>query len=684
MSFIGRSHRRCQWVALTLFISLCSLTLQPSRARSIHRKRKPPVHQTLVTMAFPARLPVPMPTLMTFRSMALTQPTPTPLTGRKIVYVAPSLPMSGLTPAMVGRPLPPVSTTQLFSLIGNAGELDATTNRIEVPVGMFVTLTKTADIKSVAVADEKIADVAVISPRAVLINGKSPGVTSLVLQGDKGVVQQFEVRVIAQLPNTLEEIRKHLNLPSVQLSLVRNTLLLEGEVESEAQKKKALAIAQLYSQNVVDLLTVRAAQAEPSPKPEDIIAPIQRELALPNVTVRMVEGKVVLSGQVELAEEKVRAEGVAKLYAKSEVVNLITLRPYSAEELEQAIASPKIQVRVLRDAVFLEGTVDSQAESTQVEEFVRKRAGGKDVMNRLRVVTAPVEPPAPQLTFAEQVQQAIGIPTVKVSGSQNGLFLEGAVENDQQMQKMLAIVQTFVADAQKIKNFVAVRAPDQVRVEVAVVEINLNRLREFGVDYTPEFIFGEQTTEDPIRRQTPFSFTVKVPPNSRSDVKVLSKPNTIVLSGKQAKFQVGGEVPIPSASTSTAGQTIASGVEYRPFGIVLTVIPTVNALGDIHLKITTEVSELGPTFQINVGPGTSEVPSFMTRNSDTEVALKDGQTLVLGGLIEHRDEKTVNKFPFLGNIPVLGELFTSRSFQRRETELVVFVTPHVVKREEGE
>lgn len=682
MSLIGWSHRKCQLIALTVFISLWSLTLQPSHARSARLKRKPLARPALVTMAFPARLPVPMPTLMTFRSMALTPPTPTPLAGRKIVYVAPSLPMSGLTPAMVGRPLPPVSATQLFSLIGNAGELDAATNRIEVPVGMFVTLTKTADIKSVAVADEKIADVAVISPRAILINGKSPGVTSLVLQGDKGVVQQFEVRVIAQPPNTLDEIRKHLNVPGVQLSLVRGSLLLEGEVESEAQKKKTLAIAQLYSQNVVDLLTVRAT-TPPGPKPEDIIAPIQRELALPNVTVRMVEGKVVLSGQVELAEEKVRAEGVAKLYAKGEVVNLITLRPYSAEELEQAIASPKVRVRVLRDAMFLEGSADSQAEATQIEEFVRKRAGGKDVLNRIRVVPPPAEPSAPPLTFAEQVQQAIGIPTVKVSGSQNGLVLEGSVENDQQLQKMLAVVQTFVADAQKIKSFVAVRAPDQVRVEVAVVEINLNRLREFGVEYTPEFIFGEKTTEDPVRRQTPFSFTVKVPPNSRNDVKVLSKPNTIVLSGKQAKFQVGGEVPIPSASTSTAGQTIASAVEYRPFGIVLTATPTVNALGDIHLKITTEVSELGPTFQIAVGPGVSEVPSFLTRSSDTEVYLKDGQTLVLGGLIEHRDEKTVNKFPFLGSIPVLGELFTSRSFQRKETELVVFVTPRVVKMEEG-
>ncbi|MCS6862763.1 MAG: BON domain-containing protein [Abditibacteriales bacterium] len=683
MSFMRWSHRRCQLLALTAFISLGSLTLPSSHARSARGKRQPPAHQTLVTTVVPTRLPVPMPTLTAFRSMALTQPTATPLGRRKIVSVASSLPRRGLTPALVERLLPTVGTTPSFSLIGNPSAMDAATNRIEVPVGMFVTLTRTTDIRSVAVADEKVADVAVLSPRAVLINGKSPGVTSLVLQADKGAVQQFEVRVVAPPSNTLDEIRQHLNVPGVQLALVRGTLVLEGEVDSEAHKKKALAIAQLFSQNVVDLLTVRSVKAEPVPKPEDVITSIQRELALPDVTVRMVEGKVVLSGQVELTEDRVRAEGVAKLYARGEVVNLITLRPYSAEELQQAIASPTIQVRVLRDAVFLEGTVDSQAEATQIEEFVRKRAGGKDVMNRLRVVAAPAEPATPRLTFAEQVQQAIGMPTVKVSGSQNGLVLEGSVENDQQLQKVLAVVQMFIPDAQKVKSFVAVRSPDQVRVEVAVVEINLNRLREFGVSYPREFTFGENTTDDPIRRQTPFSFTVKVPPNLRQDVKVLSKPNTIVLSGKQAKFQVGGEVPIPSASTSTAGQTIASAVEYRPFGIVLTVTPTVNVLGDIHLKITTEVSELGPTFLVAVGPGTSEVPSFLTRNSDTEVYLKDGHTLVLGGLIEHRDEKTVNKFPFLGSIPVLGELFTSRSFQRKETELVVFVTPRVVRIEES-
>jgi Flp pilus assembly secretin CpaC len=608
--------------------------------------------------------------------------------GRKIVYVASSLPMSGLSSAALGRFYPPLATTQLFNLVTGSGGFDAILNRIEVPVGMFVTLTKASDIRSVAVADEKIADVAVISPRAVLINGKAAGVTSLVFQGDKGLIQQYEVRVVAQPATTVEEIRQHLNMPDLEIAMVRNSVLLEGEVDTEDQKKKAVTIAQLYGQNVVDLLRVREAR----PKSEDVISKIQSELRLPAVLVRMTEGKTVLTGEVDTVEERLRAEGISRLYAKTEVVNLVQIRPYTAEELQQAIGSTTVRVRMARDAVFLEGTADSQAEASQIEEFVRKRAGGKDVMNRVRVVSTPVETaPPPVMTFSEQVQQAIDVPGVKVSGNQNLVILEGSVRTMQQLQRTLAITQGFVGDAQKIQNFLAVSAPEQVRIELAVVEVNLSRLREFGVEYPSSFLFNETTSDGGARapgasftRQTPFSAVLRVPPNMRSDVKILSKPNTVVLSGKQAKFQVGGEFPIPSTNTSTAGQNISAGIEFRPFGIVMTTTPTVDTLGNVYLKISTEVSDLGPTITISQGGVTSEVPIFNTRNSLTEVSLKDGQTLVLGGLIEHRDEKTVNKFPFLGRIPILGELFTSRQFQRRETELVIFVTPNVVKTDEEE
>lgn len=682
----GLSVPVCRFVILTLILSLCFQMVVPSQAASSYKRKSR--KRTAVKTAVAHKSPTSLPPLLTPYTKTLSEPMTVTPAGRKIVYVASSLPMSGLSSAALGRFYPPLATTQLFNLVTGSGGFDAILNRIEVPVGMFVTLTKASDIRSVAVADEKIADVAVISPRAVLINGKAAGVTSLVFQGDKGLIQQYEVRVVAQPATTVEEIRQHLNMPDLEIAMVRNSVLLEGEVDTEDQKKKAVTIAQLYGQNVVDLLRVREAR----PKSEDVISKIQSELRLPAVLVRMTEGKTVLTGEVDTVEERLRAEGISRLYAKTEVVNLVQIRPYTAEELQQAIGSTTVRVRMARDAVFLEGTADSQAEASQIEEFVRKRAGGKDVMNRVRVVSTPVETaPPPVMTFSEQVQQAIDVPGVKVSGNQNLVILEGSVRTMQQLQRTLAITQGFVGDAQKIQNFLAVSAPEQVRIELAVVEVNLSRLREFGVEYPSSFLFNETTSDGGARapgasftRQTPFSAVLRVPPNMRSDVKILSKPNTVVLSGKQAKFQVGGEFPIPSTNTSTAGQNISAGIEFRPFGIVMTTTPTVDTLGNVYLKISTEVSDLGPTITISQGGVTSEVPIFNTRNSLTEVSLKDGQTLVLGGLIEHRDEKTVNKFPFLGRIPILGELFTSRQFQRRETELVIFVTPNVVKTDEEE
>jgi Flp pilus assembly secretin CpaC len=668
--------------AFTLTLGLCGFIAVPTEAASVRRKKKTKriAKSSVAAPAQPSKPP-----LLTTNNATLTAPVTTTPAGKKIVYLMTALPLGGLSSPLMARPLPPPAPTRVFGLSNGSG-FDPSSNKIEVPVGMFVTMTKTNDIRSVAIADEKIADVAVISPRAVLINGKSPGTTSLVLHGDKGLIQQYEVRVVAQSPNIMDEMTHAIALPDIRASLVRNSVVLEGEVESDEQKKKAVAVAQLYNPNVVDLLRVRTIQ----PSSEGIIEQIQKELGLPGLLVRILDGKTVLSGEVDTAEEKTRIESIARLHSKGEVVNLTQIRPYTAEELQNAIGTKNVTVRVLRDAVFLDGTVESQAEINQIEEFVRKRAGGKDVLNRVRVVApAPTEPPKPMLTFAEQLQQNIGLPTVRVSGTQNMVVLEGTVKDGRELQRTLAVVQNTVGDAQKVQNFLAVRTPDQVRIEVSVIELNLERLRELGVDYPSSFLFSEgtgaggvRTSGSPTTRQTPFSFTVRVPAHLRSDVKVLSQPNTIVLSGKTAKFQVGGEVPIPSANVSTAGQNISAGVDYRPFGIVMNAAPTVDALGNVHLKIQTEVSELGPTFRIVQGSVASDVPSFLTRTSDTEVYLKDGQTLVLGGLIEHRDEKTITKFPFLGNIPILGELFTSRRFQRRETELVIFVTPRLMKDDE--
>jgi pilus assembly protein CpaC len=135
-------------------------------------------------------------------------------------------------------------------------------------------------------------------------------------------------------------------------------------------------------------------------------------------------------------------------------------------------------------------------------------------------------------------------------------------------------------------------------------------------------------------------------------------------SGQEASFQAGGELPIPK--TDQEGRlTIA----WKPYGIILQIAPTVDPEGIIHTRIRSEVSMVD---QANAVDG---IPGILTRRIDTHLSLKLGQTIVLSGLVHSDDAERITKIPFLGNIPILGEIFKSRSFQKRETEMVVFLSP---------
>jgi len=147
----------------------------------------------------------------------------------------------------------------------------------------------------------------------------------------------------------------------------------------------------------------------------------------------------------------------------------------------------------------------------------------------------------------------------------------------------------------------------------------------------------------------------------------LATPQLSAKSGGAADFLVGGQVPIPTSST--LGTTT---VEYKDYGIKLHLEPLVNANGDISAKIETELSKIDPS--VTVGP----YPGFITRRANTEMNVHEGDTIVISGLIDANASNTLDKMPGLGQVPILGELFRSRSFQANRTDLVVFVTPYVI------
>ncbi|USG62943.1 type II and III secretion system protein family protein [Sneathiella marina] len=153
---------------------------------------------------------------------------------------------------------------------------------------------------------------------------------------------------------------------------------------------------------------------------------------------------------------------------------------------------------------------------------------------------------------------------------------------------------------------------------------------------------------------------------------VLAEPNLTALSGESAEFLAGGEFPVPVPQEDGAVT-----VQYKPFGVSLEFTPTVVADDRINLVVKPEVSQLSSTSAINVGG--SFIQSLLTRRAETTVELASGQSFAIGGLLNNDGDNNVSKTPFLGEIPILGALFRSASFQRNETELIIIVTPYLVK-----
>jgi pilus assembly protein CpaC len=155
-------------------------------------------------------------------------------------------------------------------------------------------------------------------------------------------------------------------------------------------------------------------------------------------------------------------------------------------------------------------------------------------------------------------------------------------------------------------------------------------------------------------------------------LKVLAEPTLIALSGQEASFLAGGEFPIP-VPQGDGDITI----DYKSFGVGLTFTPTVLSENMINIKVAPEVSELDFTTAV-----TTEgyvVPGLRTRRTSTTIVLADGQSFAIAGLLQDNVRHVVDKYPFLGDLPILGHLFQSKEFQSNETELIIIATPRLVK-----
>jgi len=222
--------------------------------------------------------------------------------------------------------------------------------------------------------------------------------------------------------------------------------------------------------------------------------------------------------------------------------------------------------------------------------------------------------------------------------------------------------------------------PSQVQVDIRFVELSRSRLRELGVELNRlTSNFGVTTA---AALNNPFSLFLQKSNGKLSGAidmleqsgyaYTLSQPSLTAMSGQSATFLAGGEVPIPVPSGTDGTVTI----EYKEFGVRLSVTPTVLSRSQVSLKVAPEVSELDFANAVTVNG--SSVPALRVRRTDTTVSLGDGESFVISGLVSRTMRDNVSKFPGLGDIPVLGAFFRSTSFNSEDSELLMIVTPHLV------
>ncbi|HAB37818.1 MAG TPA: general secretion pathway protein, partial [Rhodobacteraceae bacterium] len=164
---------------------------------------------------------------------------------------------------------------------------------------------------------------------------------------------------------------------------------------------------------------------------------------------------------------------------------------------------------------------------------------------------------------------------------------------------------------------------------------------------------------------------------SKGLIRTLAEPNLVTISGNEARFLAGGEVPIP---VSQEGGAVS--VSYKPFGVQMQFTPTVIDNGVINLVLETEVSDIDTANSVEIG-GNITLPTFSVRRASTVVEMKDGESIAIAGLLQDNFSDNISQVPWLGDLPILGSLFKSTDYARKQTELVIIVTPHLVSPVDG-
>ena len=287
---------------------------------------------------------------------------------------------------------------------------------------------------------------------------------------------------------------------------------------------------------------------------------------------------------------------------------------------------------------------------------------------------------------------------VSADSVDGNLVLSGVVSDAGKADKVRALAASIAGEAKgsQVINRMTVATPNQINLQVRIAEVDVNVLKDIGVNWTkigsdlafmtnnPASVMGELTNSLRVGHimGTAASATITAL-TDEGFITNLAEPNLTAMSGQTASFLAGGEFPVPiNGSSAATGGFPTITVEYKSFGVSLAFTPTVIDAQHLNLRVRPEVSELSTNGAVSVpltATATVTIPALTVRRAETSVELASGESFALAGLLQHTSTQLVSKVPWIGDIPIIGAVFRSDRFQSGETDLVVIVTPYLVQ-----
>jgi pilus assembly protein CpaC len=302
------------------------------------------------------------------------------------------------------------------------------------------------------------------------------------------------------------------------------------------------------------------------------------------------------------------------------------------------------------------------------------------------------------------LKQALPYAGIQIEGVGDGVILTGSVSSPIEAQQAGDLATRLVGSPEKVVNSIAVRGRDQVMLKVTVAEVRRDIIKQMGVDLSASMNYGTAVVN--FNNSNPFTalgrslvsgnsasvsaLTKGLPSvtatlramESAGVMRTLAEPNLTAISGESATFIAGGEFPVPAGySCDPVTHVCTTQISFKKFGISLNFTPVVLTEGRISLRVMTEVSELSSdnAITLNQSGNSLTVPSIRTRRAETTLEIPSGGSMAMAGLIQEQTKQAINGLPGLDQLPVLGQLFRSQDFVNSQTELMVLVTPYVVR-----